>query len=258
MSEAVEKVKQAVKPQQHFKSITIEHVYHYSFIEYITQYLLSFQIVNSIYKSFVLPLIDFVNVNIFSVSPIFDLLSFVDQLVNSGLVTFDKYILEIPVQTINSFCKTYVTPVENKLINLNNKYLNTAIEVKTRSEGEFYKVVETVQQVLINLKNFTFNKSIEIQQDLVATYNKELQSTDPKGNLIGKNLQASYNTASKTINKLNDDYLTPLKNQTQDYVDQFATQTKQRADEFINDAKQKVSPKLNELKESAPIVSASA
>ena len=219
---------------------------------------MSFQIVNSIYKSFVLPLIDFVNVNIFSVSPIFDLLSFVDQLINSGLVTFDKYILEIPVQTINSFGKTYVTPVENKLINLNNKYLNTAIEVKTRSEGEFYKVVETVQQVLINLKNFTFNKSIEIQQDLVATYNKELQSTDPKGNLIGKNLQASYNTASKTINKLNDDYLTPLKNQTQDYVDQFATQTKQRADEFINDAKQKVSPKLNELKESAPIVSASA
>ena len=179
-------------------------------------------------------------------------------MINSGLVTFDKYILEIPVQTINSFGKTYVTPVENKLINLNNKYLNTAIEVKTRSEGEFYKVVETVQQVLINLKNFTFNKSIEIQQDLVATYNKELQSTDPKGNLIGKNLQASYNTASKTINKLNDDYLTPLKNQTQDYVDQFATQTKQRADEFINDAKQKVSPKLNELKESAPIVSASA
>ena len=42
MSDAVEKVKQAVKPQQHFKSITI--VYHYSFIEYITQYLLSFKL----------------------------------------------------------------------------------------------------------------------------------------------------------------------------------------------------------------------
>lgn len=75
----------------------------------------------------------------------------------------------------------------------------------------FTKLLKLFNKFLINLKNFTFNKSIEIQQDLVATYNKELQSTDPKGNLIGKNLQASYNTASKTINKLNDDYLTPLK-----------------------------------------------
>ncbi|RCK62309.1 hypothetical protein Cantr_08807 [Candida viswanathii] len=257
MSEQVNKAKQLIKPKQSFNSKTINHINQYSLIKQVTSFVLSIGIVNSFYTSFVLPLYNFINNNILSISPIYNILSYVDNLYYTLLVTFDKYFLEIPLETLNSIGKTYISPLDDKLIAVNNKYLKP---IENKSTKEFYNIVYTVQEILINLKNFTFDKSSEIQKTIVDTYNQELQSnSNESSNVIGKNLTASYNTASKTITKLNDDYITPLKLQTQDYVDQFTTQTKQRADEFINDAKSKVAPKINEIKESVPAaVSASA
>lgn len=257
MSEQINKVKQLIRSKQSFNSKTIHHINQYSLVNQITGFILSIGVFNSIYTSFILPLYDFVNNNIFSITPIYNILSYVDNLYYQILILFDKYFLEIPLETLNSIGKTYINPIDDKLIELNNKYLKP---IETKSSKEFYNIVYTIQEVLINLKNFTFDKSSQIQKNIVDTYNEELQSnSNESSNVIGKNLTASYHTASKTITKLNDDYITPLKLQTQDYVDQFTTQTKQRADEFINDAKSKVVPKINEIKESVPTtVSASA
>ncbi|EMG48907.1 hypothetical protein SBY92_004306 [Candida maltosa Xu316] len=245
-----------VKQSSTFSSKTINHILNYSVIKYFTNLVFSISIVNSIYTGFILPTINFVNVNVLSFAPILSLLNFFDDVSNTVLVQFDKYFLEYPLSTLDSIGKTYIKPIDHKLIDLNNHYLKP---IEKEGEETFYNIFYTIEKILVNLKNFTFDKSTEIQKNLIDTYNQELESTtNQQKNVLGKNLTASYNTASKTITKINDDYLTPLKNQTQDYVDQFTTQTKQRADEFINDAKSKVTPKLNELKESAPIVSASA
>lgn len=258
MSEQLNKIKQQlIKPNQSFNSKTFHHINQYSLINHVTSFILSIGLFNSIYTSFILPLVDLINTYILSIVPIYNLLSYLDNLYFQILILFDKYFLEIPLQTLNSIGKTYINPIDDKLIQFNNQYLKP-IEVK--STREVYNIFITIQEILINLKDFTFNKSVEIQKNIVETYNQELQSNgNESSNVIGKNLTASYNTASKTINKLNDDYLTPLKLQTQDYVDQFTTQTKQRADEIINDAKSKVAPKINDIKDSVPTtVSASA
>lgn len=78
---------------------------------------------------------------------------------------------------MNSIGKTYINPIDDKLIELNNKYLKP---IETKSSKEFYNIVYTIQEVLINLKNFTFDKSSQIQRILsiliMKNYNQTLMN----------------------------------------------------------------------------------
>lgn len=224
------------KQTKQFDSKLLNHISEYSLVKYFQQLIISVSIINLIHQQYILPLLAFVNAQILTKSPIYETVNFVDVQADLTLSTFDKYFLEIPKTTVNSFSKTYLDIANKKLIEANNKFL-TPIE---KSDS----VVDTVKNVAVNVKNTAFNKSTEIQKNLVDTYNHELSSAK-KQNVIGKNIEASYNTAQKTIKTLNEEIITPLKNQTQDYVDQITTQTKNKADELI---KTKVSPKIEEIK----------
>ena len=91
MSEQINKVKQLIRSKQSFNSKTIHHINQYSLVNQITGFILSIGVFNSIYTSFILPLYDFVNNNIFSITPIYNILSYVDNLYYQILILFDKY-----------------------------------------------------------------------------------------------------------------------------------------------------------------------
>ncbi|EGW34581.1 uncharacterized protein SPAPADRAFT_60011 [Spathaspora passalidarum NRRL Y-27907] len=225
-----------------FDSKLLHYLRQYSLIQYVNNLVFSFSITNTLYAQYVAPVAEYVNTQISSVSYSYNLATFIDGVSTDVLLLLDKLLLQYPAQTLDSITKTYVKPIDNKLVEVNNKYFRPIEETKT--EG-FTKLWNTVKNIATNLKASAFSKSTEIQKNLVDTYNQELSSTT-KQNVIGKNIEASYNTASKTIKTLNEDYITPLKAQTQDIVDQFAAQTKNKADEII---KTKVNPKIDELKQ---------
>ncbi|CAI5755491.1 unnamed protein product [Candida verbasci] len=267
MSEIVDKVKSQTKQHQakQFDSKVVNHIESYPLIQSIKSFLLSFQILNIVYSSYLLPLYNFINANLFSISPIYDILSYFDLLANNLLNVVDTYLISYPLNILSQINQKFVLPIDSKLIETNNKFLNP-IEKDTKED--LFKIYKTLLAILYNVKDLVFENSNKIQKNLVDTYNSELKSTKQQ-NYLSKNLEASYNTGLKTIQVLNDDYFQPLKHQTQDYVDQFTSQTKQKTDEFINDAKSKVNPKLDEFKEkkddlfnngssSSPVVSASA
>lgn len=187
-------------------------------------------------------MVTFVNAQVLTKSPVYEAANYVDGQADLTLSFFDKYFIEIPKTTVDSFSTTYLDVANKKLIEVNNKFL-PPIE---KSEG----VLSTFKNIFVNFKNIAFSKSTEIQKNLVDTYNSELSSTKNQ-NFVGKNIEASYNTAQKTIKTLNEEIITPLKNQTQDYVDQITTQTKNKADEII---KTKVNPKVAELKKKKDVL----
>ncbi|RLV91121.1 hypothetical protein JA1_004086 [Spathaspora sp. JA1] len=225
-----------------FDSKLLHYLRQYSLIQYLNNLVFSFSVVDTLYAQYFAPLGRFINTQISSVGVTYQLATFVDGVSTDVLLLLDKLLLQYPAQTLDSVTKTYVKPVDKKLVEINNKYLRSIEESK---EEGVAKLFHTVKSIVLNLKSIAFSKSTELQKNLVDTYNQEL-STTTKQNVIGKNIEASYNTATKTIKTLNEDYITPLKAQTQDYVDQFAAQTKNKADEII---KTKVNPKIDELKQ---------
>ncbi|KAI3404454.1 hypothetical protein KGF56_002751 [Candida oxycetoniae] len=241
LNKVANKVKQSIPTtKKKFDSKSLNHIHQYSLIQYLQNLTLSFGLLNSIYQQFILPLYQFIQVHLLSISPIYDVATFFDSLTNSLLSLFDKYFIEIPSTNLDVVAKNYIKPVNKKIIEVNNKYL-TPIEKQTE-EGVF-QIYYTFKSILLNLKKSAFSKSNEIQKNLVDTYNKELSSTSPEQNVLGKNLQASYNTGLKTFKTLNDDYLTPLKNQTESYV----AKKQKTAVDLITSTKEKIEPKLNEL-----------
>ncbi|CAK9436496.1 uncharacterized protein LODBEIA_P10540 [Lodderomyces beijingensis] len=272
MSEQVDKFtneaqKVADKVKEHvpttskkFDSKSLQHLNSYSLVKEVEKFTLSFSLINSFYTRFFLPIYQFITINLLSVSPIYDVATFFDQFTNGLLSIFDKYAIDAPLETLDTVNKSYVTPVNKKIIEVNNQYL---VPVKIEAEDSVFQVYYTVKNILLKLKDNAFSKSNEIQKNLVDTYNKELSSASPDQTVIGKNLLASYNTGYKAFQTINDDYLTPLKKQTEDFV----ANGQKKAESLLNNTKQKIEPKLNEYNEkkdellngqSAPVVSASA
>ncbi|EDK47596.1 hypothetical protein PVL30_000035 [Lodderomyces elongisporus] len=265
MSDQVNKVAEKVKQKvpttsKKFDSKALHHINQYSLVQYLQHLTLSFSLFKAIYEQFVLPLYSFITVNLLSISPIYDVATFADSLTNASLSIFDKYAIDLPLQTSNTIEKQYIKPVNKRIIEVNNKYLTP---LKEEGEDGVFQIYYTVKSILYNLTSSAFSKSTEIQKNIVDTYNQELKSTPPQQNVIGKNIQATYSTSIKTIKTLNDDYLTPLKNQTHEIV----ANGQKKAESLINNTKEKyVEPKLNELNQkkddllngNAPAVSASA
>ncbi|ABN65825.1 predicted protein [Scheffersomyces stipitis CBS 6054] len=248
-----------------FHSKLAAHISSYTPVAQILSYLATISIVSYAYKAYVVPAIDVVNTKVLSQAPVSPYLSAVDAKADSLLSTyFDGYIIGLPLKTVSYVDSTYVKPTNDYLIAAHNKYFpETAYSAKA-SSGSVETFAAVINSIFTSLKTKVSSKSSEISTSLISTYNAEL-STTKEGSLIAKNLEASYNTATKTIKTLNDDYIQPLKIQTQGYVAEVTSSTRSKADSLISEAKSTINPALQTISEkttllngSAPVVSASA
>ncbi|KAK6457421.1 uncharacterized protein RJT20DRAFT_1991 [Scheffersomyces xylosifermentans] len=249
-----------------FHSKVLDHITGYTYVHKILSYVVSFSIVNYIYTSYVVPLVTLVNSKVLSVAPVTPYLTKFDAFADDLLTKyFDGVIIGYPLKTIQYLEVTFVAPVNNYLIAAHNKYFPETAYTASSDNSAVYTFFLILNEVLKSSRATVSNKSTEISNSLITTYNEELNST--KGsNLIAKNIEASYSTATKTFKSLNDDYLQPLKVQTQDYVSEVASSTKSRADHLFAEAKQTIDPALESLNAkgaslvngSAAVVSASA
>ncbi|KAK6197876.1 uncharacterized protein RJT21DRAFT_53031 [Scheffersomyces amazonensis] len=244
----------AATPTKAFQSKTIPHILSYPIVSYIVSTVLSISIINYVYTTYVVQLTDFIKSKVLSIEPIYTYLSFADSKIDDSITYGDKLVVEYPIH--------YVKVTNDTLVSLNDKYIKEEIKIKEEVKDEFTRFFYILNSILINVKGKINSSTSKISSGLVDTYNSELSASKTNG-YISKNLEASINTATKTIKNLNDEFITPLKNQTTDYLDQVATTTKTKADTFINEAKQNIISPLNgkvesALNGSAPVVSASA
>ncbi|KAI5950850.1 hypothetical protein KGF54_003924 [Candida jiufengensis] len=249
MSDQVEKVKQQInqsipKTNKKFDSKSLQHLNQYSLVQYFLNLVLQFSIAQVLYKQLILPIYNFININIISISPIYDLFTFTDSIINEILITFDKYFISYPQEQVNYFTKNVIKPINSKIIEVNNQYL-TPLETKT--EDGLFQIFYTLKSIALNITSTTISKGDEIQKNISSTFNKEYSSTPKDSNFINKNITASVNTFNKTYNTFNEEVLIPIKQQTQEL---YASGYK-RGESLIADTKEKINPKIEEYKTKA-------
>lgn len=228
-----------------FTSKTVSHIGSYSYVDLLVSYLLSFSLIAYAYKLVFLPLWSLVNENIISPYPIVhDNLAKVDSLVDGFILSdlLDKWVLTYPIETVKELEAKYIKPTNDYFYDsVVNKYLPKAEYKFDEGIAETKKFFVIINELLLRLKAQVSNTSTEISNDIISTYNSEIQelskSTENAKSNLKSNLTASYNTASKSFTKINEAYIQPIKTQTQGYVTEVATSTKNRADSFISEAK---------------------
>ncbi|KAI5963471.1 uncharacterized protein KGF55_002351 [Candida pseudojiufengensis] len=250
MSDQIDKVKQQINQQipktnKKFDSKSLNHLNQYSIVKYFLNIILQFSIIQILYKQLILPIYNFININIISITPIYNLFTLFDSIINEILIKFDYYFLNLPQQQLQNFEKNFIKPINSKIIEINNHYL-TPLENKT--EDGIFQIFYTLKSILLNITSTTINKGDEIQKTISSTFNKELQQQNSKDlNFVNKNINASINTFNKTYNTFNEEVLIPIKQQTQEL---YASGYK-RGENLIADTKEKINPKLEEYKTKA-------
>ncbi|KAG5416869.1 hypothetical protein I9W82_005599 [Candida metapsilosis] len=242
-----QKVKQSLpKGTKKFDSKTIEHINSYPLVKQVEQLILSISIFQAIHQQFVLPTYQFIITNVLSISPIYEVADLFDGLSLYALGIFDYFFIGLPTQVINFFVVNLIKPINQQIITINNQFLKP---VKNESEDSIFQIYYTLKSIVYNLTNVVYSNGKEIQSQIVSTYNQELKKTnstsspspDSKKSYLEKNLTASYNTGIKTVKTLNDEYLTPLKNQTSEFV----VNGRKNAENFLKETRDRIEPKLN-------------
>ncbi|CAD1810406.1 hypothetical protein FOB58_001450 [Candida parapsilosis] len=242
MSDNINQVKQKVKqslPKKKFDSKTLQHVNNYSLVKQLEQLILSISIFQSIYQQFILPVYQFLIGNVLTISPIYEVAQIFDGLNLYALGIFDHFFIDLPNKVINFTTANFIKPVNQQIIHINNAFLKP---VENEAEDSIFQIYYTIKSIVLNITGVAYSKSNEIQHQIVSTYNQELKSTPANKSYLEKNLTASYNTGVKTVKVLNDDYIVPLKNQTQEFV----TNGKKNAEVFLKETRDKIEPRLNE------------
>ncbi|CUM67168.1 uncharacterized protein PRCAT00004861001 [Priceomyces carsonii] len=275
-----------------FSSKSIDHISSYKPIKDTSNFLLSFGVVNYFYQQ-LFSVWSFVNENIIAkYSFILNTLNFVDEKFESIVLgNFDSIVKKLPdlsglyPTTLYSKVTTkistgYLKPTNTFIYNTYDKYLPaTATDNKLafkledlKDSSEITKFFKILNEFLTRSRLYVSTKSGEVSGKIVSSFNQEKDSLKEKSDGLSKNVIASYNTGYKTLKNLNEEYIKPLKSQTQGYVVEVATSTKNKADSLLSDAKLQINPKLNNISAkgeellngkstsngSIPVVSASA
>lgn len=243
-----QKVKQSLpKGTKKFDSKTIQHINNYPLVKQVEQLILSISIFQAIHQQFIWPIYQFIITNVLSISPIYEVADLFDGLSLYALGIFDYFFIGLPTQVINFFVVNLIKPINQQIININNQFLKP---IKNESEDSIFQIYYTLKSIVYNLTNVVYSNGKEIQLQIVSTYNQELKKTNisasnssssKEKSYLEKNLTASYNTGIKTVKTLNDEYLTPLKNQTLEFV----VNGRKNAENFLKETRDRIEPKLN-------------
>ncbi|CCG20442.1 hypothetical protein CORT_0A00490 [Candida orthopsilosis Co 90-125] len=239
INQVKQKVKQSLpKGTKKFDSKSLQHVNNYSLVKQLEQLILSISLFKTIHQQFVLPIYQFLITNVLSISPIYEIADLVDGFNLYFLGVFDHLFIDLPNKVINFVVVNFIKPINQQIIHVNNTFLKP---VENEAEDSIFQIYYTIKSIVYNATSTAFSKSNEIQHQILSTYNQELSSTPANKSYLEKNLTASYNTGVKTVKTLNDDFIVPLKNQTQEFV----TNGKKNAESFLKETRDKIEPKLN-------------
>lgn len=228
-----------VKP---FQSKTAKHILSYTLVSKIIAWLATFSIVATIYAQLVLPLYtQFVKL-ISKYDVVAGPLAKADAKTDDVLSSGDYLLISYPKSKLKS--------VNSKLHTYLDKYLPSK-DAKAPVEDEVAQFVNIVNDFYARVSKVVSDKSAQVSSNVISTYNKEITSNE-QASPITKNLQASYNTATKSFQSLNESFIQPLKEQTQEYVAEVAQSTKNKFNTGVKDVQEK---KVELANGSAPILS---
>ncbi|KAI5954878.1 hypothetical protein KGF57_003903 [Candida theae] len=229
--------KSGTKAKQ-FDSKTIQHINSYPLVKDIEQLVLSISLVQVIHQQLVVPIYNFLITNILTISPIYEVAGLFDGLSLYALGIFDYFFIELPNYFISLIVNNFIKPINQHIIHINNQFLKP---VENEAEDSLFQIYYTLKSIVLNATSVAYSNANEIQSHIVSTFNQELKATSKDKSTLEKNLTASYNTGVKTVKTINDDYIVPLKNQTQEFV----SNGRKNAESFIKETRDKIEPKLN-------------
>ncbi|CAH6723510.1 hypothetical protein CLIB1444_16S00408 [[Candida] jaroonii] len=236
-----------------YSSPTVQHVKSYPVVSSFTSYLLTFQIfdyLNTQISTLLNSGIDFIS----KYPVVIDNVKLVDGKFNSLVLnTFDS-IISVPISYYNVGKTKYETTFDtfNKYyFDTINYYLGISNEYKFDG-SKVYQFFKISNYGLLSSKDIVIANGKKFSDYSISTINKEIE-TLPKE--IKSYPKIAYNVLVKFYNDFNENYYTPIKNQTTDYVQDVANQTKSKADLYVKNLnfipKEKVEIEI-------PVVSASA
>lgn len=243
-----------------YSSPSITHIKSYTIVSEVSKYFSRFEIITYLFGQVTL-LLGYV-LDIVSKYPlIIDNFAYVDNLFNTLVLDNFDYLKNLLVNYYNTAVTTYNTYGENfNKIYLEkvNQYLHISNSLTlAKDESKVYQFLSISNYGLVSSKNIVINNSNSLSNYLLGLINSQLEA-NKDGNVLVKYYTVTYNVANQIYVDLNQNYLTPIKNQTTDYVQDVASQTKYKADSYVKNLNFLKAEQAPVATVEVPVVSASA